>query len=450
MGELVTLEDDVSWNREPMLFYVGRHGMADRSRSGTVLLNVPPGVPDGEYFLKSFQQHLAGRTVPQALSLLKHLRAIWSHHWTNQISLNLVQGDEVSVNFLRTDRGGAAFRAGDVEFELPVKPTRLEAAGTGAPKVNNIEAMLMAAIRLTVARAYRLGQLGDGEFGRQAEAAEQQLQKSLEQLLRPIGRQFGLNAHHYRKAKPDEPPTFGASENGAEKAIELLFPGETGSAVLQELERTGRRLRAADRQRLLVDELAQLRALIFIRRAARLQEQAARAVIQSQKKARAKREVDGDDPHEPRITTPTLKRIGNIAMLLEAGMPSTILLVRAALTTGVVTPINAFLNRGYLLPLLYAARFIGQVTINQGVGVIPGALTAGGLAAIAVNWQDPDADRSNPDISASLYVARVLADAGIHPSELYQLASQCLVDREATNLRLRIRQPRFLPPPLPT
>ncbi len=67
MDKLVALEDDLSWEREPLLFYVGPRGMADRHRSGTILLEVPPGVPDGEFFTAAFRQHLAPRTVPQAM-----------------------------------------------------------------------------------------------------------------------------------------------------------------------------------------------------------------------------------------------------------------------------------------------------------------------------------------------------------------------------------------------
>lgn len=453
MDKPLALEDDLSWTREPMLFFVGRGGMADRNRSGTVFLEVPPGVPDGEFFAAAFRQHLARRTVPQALSLFNHLRSIWSHHWTDRIWLNFLQGAELPVNFLRTEHGAAAFKAGDLDFNLPIKPTRREVAPSGTPAANDTEAMLMAAIRVTSARAYRLGQLGDAELATTADHAEKTLRDKIETLLRPIGRQFGLNAYHYRRAKlnGNPTPTFDASEGGAEAAIAEMFPEESASKVLDALLRTGMSLNAADRQPLLDDELAQLKGLVFLRRAAHSQELVARSLIRSQEKARKKNKDEGGDPaYQPRITAPTLNRIANIKLLLDRGMPSTMLLVRAALTTGVVASINTFPNRTYLLPLLYAARFIGQVTINQGLGLIPGALTAGGLAAIACNWQDPQVDRADPDIAASLYLAGILAGAGLDPNELYQLASQCLVDREATPVRLAIQQRRFLLPILPT
>ena len=133
MDKPLALEDDLSWTREPLLFFVGRRGMADRNRSGTILLEVPPGVPDAEFFAAAFQEHLARRTVPQALSLFNHLRSLWSHHWTDRISLNFLQGDDLPVNFLRTGRSDAAFRAGDLEFDLPLRSTRTAAAPTGAP-----------------------------------------------------------------------------------------------------------------------------------------------------------------------------------------------------------------------------------------------------------------------------------------------------------------------------
>ncbi len=379
------------------------------------------------------------------------MRSIWSHHWTDRISVNFLQGDDLPVHFLRTGGSAAAFRAGHPDFNLPIKPTRESAAPDGAPAANNSEAMLMAAIRVTVARAFRLGQPGHAAFANAADDAEKALRDSIEKLIRPIGRQFGLNAGHYRRAKESRSPTFDASETGAEAAIAELFPGESASAVLEALLRTGSRLNAADRQRLVDNEMAQLKALVFVRRAAHLQELVARSVIRSQEKAISKNKKDvGDPAYQPRITAPTLNRIANIKMLLDRRMPSTMLLARAALTTGVVAPINAFPNRTYLLPLLYAARFIGQLTINQGLGWIPGALTAGGLAAIACTSQDPHVDRADPDIAASLYLAGILNDAGLDSNELYRLASRCLLEREASYVPFKGRQRRFLPPPLPT
>jgi len=428
---LADLEEDCGWDLPPMPCYVSPRASADPLRRGTVLLEVPLDQGDADFYYDAFGRFLAPTAVAPAMRHFSDWRALWSHHWTNRIVLHFV-GPRHPVTILRSEEN-LALESGEVEFILPTLATRTAPAPPGAPSANASEQEIMRAIRVTVARIYRLLQHTDPD-----------IVFKLEKLLRPIGREFGLNASHFKNATRSRTPTFDACEGRAREAFAELFPGEPPADALDALCRRGKMLTPAERKSVETDELNQLTALLLWRQAAHSQELAARDREASREKVKAQH-----PDREPRMTRPMQNRIVNQRAMHQPDMPSTIRFVRAALTTGIVFPLTTFPTRTYLLPLLYAARFIGALALNRGKASIAGSLTAAGLAAVAVNRLGP-ADRGNPDVVASLYLADILTAAGVDLRDLYHRATRCLVERAPVQIECVKGRHRFIPPPLPT